>query len=277
VRQRGAVILLAGHYCHDRIIARDGSEVRTLGGAAAYAAAILDAFGEPFAVAAKVGADFSYGSQVSHPPRVVAGRTTSFVDDYRGGERRERVEAVCAPLSVDDLPAGPFEVGLALGVAGEVPLAVLARMRRICRFVLADAQSLLRSVQPSGEVRLQPLDATTVEHLDYLKASLAETAVLDVPWLRARVSLLVTDGRRGCRLLDASRDLHLPALPADERDPTGAGDCFLAGFALGLARGLDPRRAAELGAFCGARAVEQVGVPRLSEEDIRAAPMAARP
>ena len=47
--------------------------------------------------------------------------------------------------------------------------------------------------------------------------------------------------------------------------PTGAGDCFLAGFAAGLARGLDPLRAARIGAYCGARAVEQIGVPRLTK------------
>jgi 1D-myo-inositol 3-kinase len=264
------VILIAGNYCHDLLLARDGGERRTLGGSASYGAAILDAFREPFEVAAKVGTDFLYSEQVSHQPSIVPGfRTTSFVDDYRTGERRERVEALCEPLT--DLPPGPFSVGLAFGVAGEVPLPVLARMRKICGLVLADAQSLLREIAPSGEVRLRPLDPQAAQHLDYLKASSKEAALLDIARLRQRVRILITDGPRGCRLLTASDELRVPALPAVEKDPTGAGDCFLTGFALGLARGLSEERAARLGAFCGARAVEQFGVPSLSAAEIRAA------
>jgi 1D-myo-inositol 3-kinase len=268
------VILIAGHYCHDVLLAKGGGVTRTLGGSAAYGAAIFDAFGEPFQVAAKVGADFLYASQVSHQPAVVsAAKTTAFVDDYRGTERRERVEAVCESLSPKDLPAGPFALGLAFGVAGEVPLPVLARMRRICRLVLADAQSVLREILPSGEVRLRPLDRQAPQYLDYLKASRAEAGFLDLAQLRPCLRLLITDGARGCTLLDASNEIHIPSLPAAEKDPTGAGDCFLAGFALGLARGLRDEQAARLGAYCGARAVEQVGVPRLGPAEILAAPL----
>jgi 1D-myo-inositol 3-kinase len=268
------VILVAGHYCHDLLLAKGGGATRTLGGSAAYAAAIFDAFGEPFEVAAKVGGDFLYSSQVSHQPAVVsAAKTTAFVDDYRGTERRERVEAVCEPLSPGDLPAGPFAVGLAFGVAGEVPVAVLARMRRICGLVLADAQSVLRNILPSGEVRLRPMDPRAAQYLDYLKASRAEAGLLDLAQLRLRLRLLITDGPRGCTLLDASNEKHIGSLAAVEKDPTGAGDCFLAGFALGLARGLCDEQAARLGAYCGARAVEQVGVPRLLPAEVHAAPL----
>ena len=259
------MILIAGHYCHDVLIARDGSETRTLGGSASYGSAILDAFGEPYEVAAKVGADFLYSAQVSKQPQVVAGRTTSFVDDYRGGERIERVSAVCEPLGADDLPLGPFTVGLAFGVAGEVGLQVLARMRELCGLVLADAQSLMRHVLDSGEIALRPLDPDAVQNLDYLKASRKEAALLDLSALRQRVKLIVTDGPRGSTLLTASSELHIAGLPAVERDPTGAGDCFLTGFALGLARGYSEERALQLASWCGARAVESPGVPRLTQ------------
>jgi 1D-myo-inositol 3-kinase len=270
------VILLAGHYCHDLIVGKDGRERRTLGGSVAYAAAILDAFGEPFAVAAKVGADFAYASELSHAPRVVAGPTTSFVDDYREVERRDRVEAVCEPLLAADLAEGPFDVGMALGIAGEVTRPVLERLRELCRLVLADAQSVLREIGPSGEVLLRPLDPSTVLQLDWLKASRAEAAHLDIPWLRPRLNLIVTDGARGCSLLTPSGEEHIPAVPTVERDPTGAGDCFLAGFALGIARGMPARHAAAMGSWCGARAVEHLGVPRLSAADVHAAKAALR-
>ncbi|HEX4386975.1 MAG TPA: PfkB family carbohydrate kinase [Myxococcales bacterium] len=258
------MILIAGHYCHDVLIAPDGSSTQALGGSASYGSAILDAFGEPYEVAAKVGADFRYFEQVSRKPLVVAGKTTSFVDDYRSGERVERVSAVCEPLTV--LPPGPFKAGLAFGVAGEVPLTILAQLRERCDLVLADAQSLLRFVD-SGDIRLRPLDPEAVQHLDYLKASRKEAALLDVPALRRRLKLILTDGPRGCTLLTVTSELHLPALPAVERDPTGAGDCFLAGFALGLARGYSEDRALRLASWCGARAVEHPGVPRLIDTE----------
>ncbi|HEY2028454.1 MAG TPA: PfkB family carbohydrate kinase [Myxococcales bacterium] len=257
------MILVCGHYCHDLLIAKDGSETRVLGGSASYAAAVLDAFAEPYRVAAKAGPDFRYAAELTHQPRIVPAPTTSFVDDYRMDERHERVEALCDPLAPDDLPQGPFDVGLAFGVAGEVPVPVLQRLRSICRIVLADAQSLLRTIAPDGAVLLRAPQPSALDQLDWLKASRGEAALLDLPQLRGRAGVIVTDGARGCTLLTPSGDLHVPAPPAVEVDPTGAGDCFLTGFAIGLRRGWTPTRAAALGAWCGARAVEQLGVPRL--------------
>ncbi|MBI3542646.1 MAG: glycosyltransferase, partial [Deltaproteobacteria bacterium] len=65
---------------------------------------------------------------------------------------------------------------------------------------------------------------------------------------------------------------RVPAFPAVERDPTGAGDSFLAGFAYGLSRSLPPHEALRLGNYCGSLAVGQLGVPRLSASDF--APLA---
>jgi 1D-myo-inositol 3-kinase len=263
------VILVAGHYCHDTLVGNDGN-AQALGGSAAYASAILDALGEPHEVAAKVGTDFRYAEQVSHRPLVVAGRTTAFVDDYRAGERRQRVEAAAPPIEPHDLQ-GRFDLGIACAVAGELPLRTLLRMRELCGVLVADAQALLRSVAPSGELTLRPPDPAALRTLDCLKASRDESALLDVQELRKRMTLLITDGARGCEVLAGDVEAHLPAFAAREKDPTGAGDCFLAAFAAGLLRSKDPLRAARAGAYCGARAVEQVGVPRLTPAEAREA------
>lgn len=259
MRYKGALILVAGHYCHDTLIGNDGAH-RALGGSAAYASAILEAFGEPYQVVAKVGEDFLYAGQVLKKPAVVQGRTTSFVDDYRSGERRERVDAVCEPLKPEDLQ-GSFDVGIACGVSCEVTPAALSRIREISRVVVADAQGLLREIAPGGEVVLRGLHPDAPACIDYLKASRAEAALLDVQKLRRSLTLLVTDGPRGCDILERERLIHVPAFEAKEKDPTGAGDCFLAGLAVGLARGLEVAEAARIGAWCAARAVEVVGVP----------------
>src|SRR5262249_1094833 len=147
----------------------NASTRRALGGSSAYASAILEALGEPHEVVAKVGADFLHGALVCRPPRVVEGRTTAFVVDYRGPERRERVEAVAPAIEPDEL-GGAWRVALACGIAGEVPLRTLERMRRISQVLIADAQSLLREISVGGEVVLRPPAQEAVELLDVLKA-----------------------------------------------------------------------------------------------------------
>lgn len=253
-------ILVAGHYCHDTLLSGNG-EHRALGGSAAYASAVLEALRADYRVVAKVGADFRHAHEVLRPARVVASaRTTSFIDDYRFGERRSTLTAACEPIFPADLD-GSFDLGLACAVAGEVPPETLAKLRSICGAVLADAQGLLRGFAADGSVVLQPLPAGLERNLDYLKASRAEAALLDVASLRRRLTLIVTDGARGSIVLRGDEETHVPAFAADELDATGAGDCFLAGFAVGLQRGWDAIRAARLGNACGAVAVAHVGIP----------------
>lgn len=263
------MILVAGHYCHDTLLGNAGAQ-RALGGSAAYASAILEALGEPHRVVAKVGEDFLYGGEVSQKPLVVPGRTTAFIDDYRGPERQQRVEAVAPPLEPSDLQ-GNYRLALACAIAGELPLRTLQRLRRISGTVVADAQSILREIVADGRVVLRAPEVEALEAIDFLKASRAEAEALDIPSLRKRLTLLITDGPRGCTVLGPGLELQVDADPAEERDPTGAGDCFLAGFAAGLARGVPLEKALRLGAWCGARAVEHVGVPRLDAASARAA------
>jgi 1D-myo-inositol 3-kinase len=268
-------ILVAGHYCHDTLIG-NASTHRTLGGSAAYVSAILEALGEPHAVVAKVGTDFLYASEVTRPPIVAPGRTTAFVDDYRGPQRRGRVEAVAPAIEPEDL-IGTWELGLACAIAGELPLRTLRRLRQICRTMIADAQSIVREIDPDGAVRLRPPAPEALELFDVVKASREEAEVLDLSKLARPCTLLITDGARGATVRRADSEVHVPAYPAREKDPTGAGDSFLAGFAAALRRGLPVEGAARVGAWCGARAVEHVGVPRLTAEEARGALLCADP
>lgn len=262
----GAVreVLVAGNYTHDTLI---GAAERTeLGGSAAYISAILRAANVDFSVVANVGDDFRYGDRVP-PPRVVRGaRTTSFVDDYREGERIATLEAAAPPLSPEDLRE-PCAIGIAAAVAAEIPAPTLLRLRELSRVLLADAQGFVRAFDAAGRVVHQapPLELlAALEKVDYLKVGRAEAAALDLSRLRRRCTILVTDGPRGCTILSSDGEQHVPASVAREVDPTGAGDCFLAGFAVGLLRGYPPPRAALLGNWCGARATESLGLPLLA-------------
>jgi len=262
--------LLVGHYCHDTIIAKDGGVHLALGGASAHASPVLGALGIDFRVVAKVGDDFRYGASAPRPPLVVpCSPTTAFVDDYSAGERAARVQASAPPIEPADLGDAPCRIGMALGIAGEIGAETLARLRELSEIAVGDAQAFVRHVEPDGHVCIGPPSPalrSQIDRLDFLKLSHGEARALDRASLRCPA--IVTHGERGCVLVQGGREIHVPAFEAREVDPTGAGDCFLAGFAVGLWRGWDPERAARFGNFCGALAVAQRGIPTLSAADL---------
>jgi 1D-myo-inositol 3-kinase len=263
-------VLFAGHYCHDTIVDKDGTRRTELGGAAAYASAVLVAAGVDFRVAANVGEDFRY--LVPRPPRVVPGaRTTAFVEDYRGEERKGTLVSVAPALEPRDLGDSACQVGMACAIAGEIGAATLLRLRELSAILIADAQGFVRGFDAQGGVfhrEPEPALRAQIDRLDWLKLSRSEAEALDPRSLRC--GTIVTDGDRGCLVLREGREVQVPAFTASEVDPTGAGDCFLAGFAVGLLRGWDAIEAARFGSFCGALAVARAGVPRLGPDDLAA-------
>jgi sugar/nucleoside kinase (ribokinase family) len=64
--------------------------------------------------------------------------------------------------------------------------------------------------------------------------------------------IVVKLGPAGCRVYTGHRRMDVPAFEVAEVDPTGAGDCFDAGFRCGLLEGEPPARAARLAAAAGA-------------------------
>ncbi|GEN05793.1 1D-myo-inositol 3-kinase [Myxococcus fulvus] len=260
-------VLVVGNYCHDVLPSAGGGEVHTLGGSAAYISSVFDAAGVDHVVVSVAGEDFAYADRVRYPPRIVPGtRTTRFLADFSQEERVLRVDARSASIPPEDIRLDA-RVALACGVMGEVTPETLLRMSQHARHVLADAQCLLRVLDDGGRVRNQRLEdtpfAALMGHLHVLKASEEEARALDLDAVRARTCVVITRGRHGCTLLTAKASLELPSSPVEEVDPTGAGDCFLAGFTLGLLRGQSLSKCAELANWFGAQAVTQVGVPHV--------------
>lgn len=66
-------------------------------------------------------------------------------------------------------------------------------------------------------------------------------------------------GANGCYLYSPSERCHLPPLPSQVVDTTGAGDCFVAGLLAGLSRGWGLRSSALLGHAAAACCVEAIG------------------
>ncbi len=268
-------VLVVGHYCHDLLRHGPGRETQALGGSAAYISAVLGAMEVDHTVVSVAGEDFQYGAQVRHPPRLVPGaRTTQFTADFTGGERVLRLGAVAPPIRPEDITT-EARVALGCGVAGELLPETLVRIAERSQHLVVDLQGLIRTTEAGGQVHHRRLEETPyaalLERVHVLKASEEEALALDVERVRQGTCLVITRGRQGCTVLTARDAFEVPAPAVEEVDPTGAGDCFLAGFALGLLRGLPLPRCAELANWFGAQAVTQVGVPRLERARLPAA------
>ena len=71
--------------------------------------------------------------------------------------------------------------------------------------------------------------------------------------------IVVTRGAAGCSVYTASGKVDVAGYAVDEVDPTGAGDCFDAGFISAMLAGKSTVEAAQLANACGALAVTAKG------------------
>jgi len=71
--------------------------------------------------------------------------------------------------------------------------------------------------------------------------------------------IVLTLGAQGCAVITAKGIEHIPGFSVKEIDPTGAGDCFDAGFLTRWLSGDSPAEAAKWANACGALAVTAKG------------------
>ena len=75
--------------------------------------------------------------------------------------------------------------------------------------------------------------------------------------------VITTYGEQGSAISDGGTRVEIPAASTSEVvDPTGAGDAYLAGVALGLLRGEAPERYGRIASLTAAHAVEHYGTQR---------------
>eukprot|EP00250_Pteridium_aquilinum_P004898 c15079_g1_i1 orf=91-969(+) len=276
-------VLLVGHCCHDSICTPAGVVFEALGGSVAYISNILDALLIPLHLISKVGSDFAYSSLLlSHPPSVsLTSPTTQFFSDFTLAphDRVLKTGNLCEPISPSDIPDIPplharFPIGLAVGVACEISAETLEKMADACNLLVVDVQALVRMIEPAtGLVSLQSLAQTPFQRLlhriSFLKAARNEALYIDIEDVRKNTTVIVTQGKQGCIVYSKDCEFEVPAFEAEEIDPTGAGDSFLAGFSAGLYQGFSVENAALMGNYFGALTVSQVGVPKFSAIDLQ--------
>ncbi len=188
---------------------------------------------------------------------------TVFCNRYRRGRRMQQILSRAVPLLLDAFPSVSPPVVLLGPVAQEVPPAWVERFPQA--IVGACLQGWLRGWDASGQVGPRPWK----EAAHWLpRFTVAFLSLEDVGGQRSRVRsyasraplLVLTEGAEGATLFQKGRPVQVPAFPAREVDPTGAGDVFAAAFLIRYAEGADPLEAARFAAAAAALSVQEAGV-----------------
>ncbi len=262
--------VIIGHVCRDRTPAGP-----TFGGTAAYAGRTALAHGWRVGVITSTGPDWDPqaaldGALVMNLP---AERTTEFENLYTPQGRRQRLHGRAEPLLPAAVPLEwrrPRVVHLA-PVAGEVDPSLLFRFEGALRGLTP--QGWMRTWDAEGHVYPRPW-AEAEEILPHADAVVFSEEDIHGDWALARrwahrtPILVVTQAARGATLFRDGSPYLIPAYPAEEVDPTGAGDVFAAAFFIRLWETRDPIAAARYAARVAALSVTRpglAGTPRPAE------------
>ncbi len=115
------------------------------------------------------------------------------------------------------------------------------------------------------------------DHVDLLFAnraeilSMYETADFDAALSAAAAEIetvVCTDSENGAHILNGGRRWHVPAIPTEVVDATGAGDLFAGAFLWGLAEGYDLETCGRMGCIAGSEVISHLGAR--PETDLKA-------
>ena len=269
-------LLIAGHCTHDIIVQRDKQFLR-LGGPPSYISRLLESLNRTarnkekeshgqvnYTIISKVGPDFKYFSEFPQKPRLVTRPTTCFVHRYGSSERVMEVKSICEPIFPKDIQS-QSKVGLIAGVIREVLPETIERLSSLCQVIFCDVQGLIRKVDQLGRVYHVNLASTEfydiLPKIDFLRLNRLESQFMKVKEISRKTIVLLTKGKEGCSIIERGQELEVPTRPLPEKDPTGAGDLFLGGFAYTILRGYSLEKCAQIANYCGGLAARRVGIP----------------
>lgn len=155
--------------------------------------------------------------------------------------------AVLSPEAVE-IGAGSIVDADVLLLQGEVPAEAAVRAAEIAR---SSGTTVVFNPAPYNDVApaVAPLaDVIIVNRQEAVELGPTDVAVL-----------ITTLGPDGCEVRTAGVSERVASFPAEVVDPTGAGDCFAAAFAVGLADSMSPVEAARFANAAGSLAVQISG------------------
>jgi sugar/nucleoside kinase (ribokinase family) len=264
-------LLVVGHVTRDEI----AGGIR-LGGAASYAARAAARLGYETALVTAAPPDDPLLEPLRRAPRlslhcVPSEVMTTFALAYAAGQRQLWLRRRARPLLLDDVPlewrrprvayvgpvAGECDTSFARGLGAEfLGAGIQGWLRRTGED--GRIEPALLAAAPEAETPL-PFDVAIVSEEDHPDAERAAR--------RMGRTVAITRGARGARLIGPHEGVEIPAAPAREVDPTGAGDVFGVVLTLELAQGKPLAVAGRAAAAAAARVVEGPGLGTLSDSD----------
>lgn len=262
-------LLILGHVTRDTF----GSSTR-LGGAAAFAAQAAVLLGIEARLVTVAPDDAPEVDALRGLPGLElavarSDRITTFGHEYVAERRQLSLAERARPLVLDDVPAAWRRPELVyLGpVAGECDEALLAGLD--AAYAMGCIQGWLRDPVAGRRVRPRRLAPTcrippSLRAVSFSASDHPAAAELSRELAAAGVRVAITRGRRGARVAWHGGEGWVPAEPARQVDPTGAGDIFALVFGLASWAGHEPLEAARRAALAAARVVEGPGLGTLA-------------
>jgi len=276
-------LLIVGHVTRDYIVTRpDVRDDTRLGGSASFAARVAATLGIRTALVTVAPEDFALMAPLRSLPMLSihaapSPDVTEFELDYTGPRRKVILRARARPLAIADVPeawrASPMTY--VANVAGECGRALIEGLGS--PIVCAEMQGWLRKPGPTGAVVPMVADEISTPPRGLGAAVFSEEDHPDAEHLaehlaRSGLTVALTRSSRGATIRQGTQRWNIPASPAREVDPTGAGDVFGIAFTVSLSRGAPAPEAAQAAAAIAARVVEGPGLGNLTPDEARHLP-----
>jgi sugar/nucleoside kinase (ribokinase family) len=251
-----------GHVTHDLVNGKT-----RLGGAALYSAVTAFRLGKRTALFTSYGEDYQGREAIREIPSQVvpAARTSTFRNIYTEEGRVQAVYSTADPLAVRDFPESWRGSGIVYlcPVLHEVPLEMGSEAGGGLLGVAP--QGWMRAWDKEGRIRarrwegFEPLLRSARCFIASEKDIEGYEDLVGV-FRQLTPIVIITRAEQGADIYLPDRTLHVGAYPAEERDPTGAGDCFGAAFLIRYGETGDVEASACFASCVGSFVVEGEGI-----------------
>ena len=282
-------LLFIGHVTCDLATADPHSACR-LGGTVSFAAVTAVQLGRRPTVLTRATAT----TDLSELPAAIdlhvlpSPTTTTFANVYTADGRVQYCYAQALPITAADVPDSLRRPqAVLLGPLVDEITPDVAALFSDESLVIAVPQGWMRRWDADGRVHAKPWEsaAAILPHLDVLVLSLEDIdydlARLD-PLIAQVPQVVLTEYRDGSTIYQRQpdgqvRQTKIPPRPANELDPTGAGDIFATAFLIRLQEKGDPAHAARFANVTASFGVEHLGVSGIPSREQVLAYMADHP
>ena len=278
-------VAVAGHILNERVIFPDHELYPVLGSPAAYSSICLASLGVDVGVVTTIGRDFPEALlRAFDHPRLnrdgIRGGETSTCNELiynPDGHKTLRFMSRAEEIGIEHFPDRYLQADLiyVCPMDWEVDGDTIAKLSAGGRRLMADAggfgggTSEKHSVERStaalkGLARYFEVVKASIEDLEYILGMAEEDyarGAAEILQAGARVAV-VTLGAKGACVATAQGQRVLPAYldgSAQFIDPTGAGDCFAAGFIAKYLESFDPYESALFGNAVTSYVIERTG------------------